>query len=156
ESYVNSLYQDLLGRPADPAGLAAWSGLLDAGTDRGTVVHGIESSAEYHAQAVTTLYENLLGRMPDQPGLNSFVAPMGGGVALDGVAQAIMSSNEYYQMNGGGTPDGFVQAVYQDNLLRGPDAGGLSYFTGLLAQGDSRSDVIHQVMVSPEAGQLVV
>jgi hypothetical protein len=156
ESYVDSLYQDLLGRPADPASLAAWSGLLGAGTDRGTVVHGIEASAEYRADAITALYQNLLGRMPDQAGLASFVAQMGGGLSLDGVAQAIMSSDEYYQVRGGGTPDGFVQAVYQDNLLRGPDANGESYFDGLLAQGDARSDVIHQVMVSPEAEQLVV
>src|SRR5207237_9331667 len=31
QSYVGAAYENLLGRTADPSGLAAWSGLLDQG-----------------------------------------------------------------------------------------------------------------------------
>jgi hypothetical protein len=156
QSYVDSLYQDLLGRPADPASLAAWSALLDAGTSRAAVVRGIENSAEYRADAVTTLYQNLLGRNPDQAGLASFVAQMGGGLSLDGVAGALLSSDEYYQGRGHGTAKGFVSALYQDVLQRAPGAFSQSYFAGLLAQGDARSDVVNQVLTGPEAERLSV
>jgi hypothetical protein len=45
--YVESLYENGLGRPADPAGLQGWAGALQSGSmDRAGVLAGIAQSAE--------------------------------------------------------------------------------------------------------------
>jgi hypothetical protein len=45
--YVAQLYRDVLGREADPDGLAHWTGLLDAGTaTRGQILIGFSESQE--------------------------------------------------------------------------------------------------------------
>ncbi len=47
EEYVKVLYRTFLGREADPAGLAAWVGVLDSGTSRLDVLHGFSRSPEF-------------------------------------------------------------------------------------------------------------
>jgi hypothetical protein len=155
-NFVESLYWDLLGRAADDAGLQGWLAAMDGGTSRAQVAQSVEGSDEYHMAAVTTLYQNLLRRAPDAAGLSGFVSAMHNGLSLDDVAVALMSSAEYYQVRGGGTDAGFVNALYQDALNRGADAGGAAYFGGLLAGGDSRADVVQKVMMSTEAEQVAV
>lgn len=44
--YVNALYQRILGRDAEPAGLEYWSGLLDRGATRRAVAREIQRSLE--------------------------------------------------------------------------------------------------------------
>jgi hypothetical protein len=45
--YVAQLYRDVLGREADPDGLASWTALLDAGgTTRGQILIGFSESQE--------------------------------------------------------------------------------------------------------------
>jgi hypothetical protein len=47
QNYVAQLYRDVLGREADPAGLASWTALLDAGsTTRGQILIGFSESQE--------------------------------------------------------------------------------------------------------------
>jgi hypothetical protein len=45
-AYVTALYQNVLGRAPDPAGLANWTGLLANGTSRGGVLIGLSQSTE--------------------------------------------------------------------------------------------------------------
>src|SRR5262245_11233724 len=82
ESFVSRFYEVALGRPADPAGLRAWTDFLrlvcnPAGFD--AVARGFYTSAEFRATPVTLgdlvskLYQTMLGRLPDQEGLNAFV-----------------------------------------------------------------------------------
>jgi hypothetical protein len=44
--YVTLLYENVLGREPDPAGLASWTGLLGSGTSRGGVLIGFSESQE--------------------------------------------------------------------------------------------------------------
>ena len=53
--YVNQLYQNVLGRAPDSAGLAYWVGLLSAGSTRGQVLAGIAQSQEGIALLAPTL-----------------------------------------------------------------------------------------------------
>ena len=46
EQYVNTLYNNVLGRDADPAGLAGWLDTLESGHDRGFVLVGFSESPE--------------------------------------------------------------------------------------------------------------
>jgi len=69
------LLHALLGRPADPGGLASWVGVLNAGWSDQQVLEGIMGSAEFYGHVggtpsafVTALYADLLGRGPDAGG----------------------------------------------------------------------------------------
>ena len=46
EQFVNTLYNNVLGRNADPAGLAGWLDTLASGRDRGFVLTGFSESPE--------------------------------------------------------------------------------------------------------------
>jgi uncharacterized delta-60 repeat protein len=53
QRFVSQEYLDLLQRPAEAEGLAAWSGLLDSGqASRSQVVQEIERSPEYHRNVI--------------------------------------------------------------------------------------------------------
>ena len=49
-AFVGRLYQNVLGRAGDQAGVAAWTGALDAGGSRGGVVTGFSESPEAQAR----------------------------------------------------------------------------------------------------------
>ena len=63
--WVNRVYQDLLGRAPDPAGLKTFVTELDKGTPRQQVATQVVSSAEYRSRVVKDLYSRSLHRAPD-------------------------------------------------------------------------------------------
>jgi hypothetical protein len=76
--YVSQLYRDVLGREADPDGLADWTGRLDAGTaTRGGILIGFSESQEAMHLFAPTLrtflnYFAFLNAMPTQQELDSW------------------------------------------------------------------------------------
>jgi hypothetical protein len=56
--FVSQLYENVLGRAADAAGLAVWTRQLAAGTSRGNVVVSFSESAEFKAKFVATIAQN--------------------------------------------------------------------------------------------------
>lgn len=51
EQFVERVYQNVLGRPSDRAGMRYWSGLLQSGVDRGTVMLGFSESPEFRLRS---------------------------------------------------------------------------------------------------------
>jgi hypothetical protein len=153
---VNALYDLLLQRTVDPAGLAAWSAALGHGQSTLDVARGIVGSPEARAQQVQSLYGQILHRPADPTGLASFSAALQGGQTLEQVAAALVGSPEYAQTRGGGSAAGFLNALYQDALGRSVDATGLSDFSQALAQGVSHRQVADQVFASDEFRQNLV
>jgi len=93
---INALYQDLLGRAADPTGIAA-----NAGASAEEIRQSILSSPEYAARTgatddVTALYRELLGRDPDPTGIAA-----NAGASAEAIRQGILSSPEYASLNQG-------------------------------------------------------
>src|SRR5262249_5168218 len=74
QQYVTQLYEDLLQRPPDDAGLAFWTGLLEHGASRQVVAAGFTGSPEYLQLEVRQLYRSLLHREADADGLRTFTA----------------------------------------------------------------------------------
>jgi len=68
--FVSSLYQGLLGRPADAGGLAYWTARLDTGATRTQVAQGIAGSDEALSRDVQLFYQALLGRPAEAAGLS--------------------------------------------------------------------------------------
>jgi hypothetical protein len=156
QRYVAQVYEDVLGRPADPIGMAYWSGQLDQGTPASQVASGITGSPEYHALQLQNLYAQLLHRSVDATGMGAFMAVMSEGATMEQVTAAIEGSAEYFQTRGGGTNTGFLSALYQDQLGRAVDPTGQAVFTQALAGGVSRGQVAMTVLTSDEGrGDLV-
>src|SRR5262249_14183726 len=72
------------------------------------------------------------------------------------VEAGVAGSPEYFQSRGGGTVEGFLNALYDDALGRDVDAAGLAGWGRALANGVSRAQVAALVFARPEfPGELV-
>jgi uncharacterized repeat protein (TIGR01451 family) len=148
--FVAQVYRDLLHRPADALGQAAWSNFLDNGGSRSQLVLDIESSPEFLGNEVDAVYNRLLHRPADTAGRNAFVNFLESGGTVEQMEAQIAGSPEYFQSRGGGTNDGFLNALYQDGLGRAVDAGGRATWDQALASGLSRTQVAELIFSSPE------
>jgi alpha-tubulin suppressor-like RCC1 family protein len=98
--YVNRLYQNILGRPADSAGLTFWVGQLNSGVTRGAMLTNFSESAEYRARInnsvyVTMMYVGMLRRGPDQGGFDFWRGQMDGGRSGRDLIDLFIPAPEY-------------------------------------------------------------
>ncbi|HLN31276.1 MAG TPA: DUF4214 domain-containing protein [Gemmataceae bacterium] len=156
QAYVQQIYLDLLGRPADAGALAAFSAGLDDGQlTRGQFVQDILDSAEYRSDVVGGLYQLYLGRNADPAGLSAFTADLAKGSTDEQSAALIAGSAEFFTDNGG-TNAGFLNAIYEDALGRPIDPTGLTAWEQALALGATRGQVAAAIFGSSEYQQYLV
>jgi V8-like Glu-specific endopeptidase len=152
-AFVNQLYVNVLGRPADAGGASYWDGVLASGATRGTVVLGFAESKENEANTLSTggdennaeayrLYQAALNRAPDATGLSFWSSALASGATPTQVAENFINSAEFQQDYGLLTRSAFVSTLYQNVLNRAPDALGLQYWTTAMAQGTSEASVL--------------
>jgi hypothetical protein len=143
--YVHSLYRAVLHRAAEPAGLAAWVGALEAGLTRQQVAQGFWESPEHRGLQVDGFYATYLHRAADAPGRASWVSALLAGASEAEVARGFLTSAEYLQAH----PDlpGFVRGLYADVLGRTPEAAELA---GWVQAGHSRASIADAFLHSPE------
>src|SRR5262249_46273798 len=106
EGFVSQAYLDLLHRPVDPTGLAAWTGALDQGATRKQVASGIDNSQEFRTDFVQSTYISLLQRSAEPGGLAAWLGGINAGATLEQTEAGIAGSLEYFQ-NHGSTNQGF-------------------------------------------------
>lgn len=158
-TYVEKMYNMLLGRASDEEGKAYWVDALNNGADREEIFSGFANSQEfynlcdsygifagYYINAVgmernasingfvNRLYTICLGRHGDMAGQAGWVSQLASG-ATDGctAAHGFIFSDEYMSKNA--TIDEYVTMLYNTFLGREPDKSGLeswvdSYFNG--------------------------
>ena len=105
-SFVNALYQALLGRSGETSGVAFWEGLLAQGNSRGAVAQGFAASHEFHGLLVDDprslvahlagWYQNYFHRPADDAGRGFFVSQLDAGAAGQTVALEFLASDEYF------------------------------------------------------------
>jgi uncharacterized delta-60 repeat protein len=156
QRFVAQVYLDLLQRPADPAGLAGWSGLLGRGASRAQVVSAVLASPEYRTLQVERAYGQYLHRPADPGGLSGGVAFLTAGGTVEQLAALLAGSPEYYQNRGGGSNDGFLKALFQDGLDRSVEPAAQALFDQALANGASPTQVAAAVLGSAEYQQDLV
>jgi Ca2+-binding RTX toxin-like protein len=156
--FANQLYLNLLGRSADPPGLANWVNFLNAGMTRGDVVIGFSESQEninnHAAQTgagiwdinetagtVARLYWGVLERAPDALGLASWVNAITYGMSFGAAANGFTGSAEFQNRYGSLNNTQFVDQLYLNVLGRPADPGGLVNWVNALNTGTSRGDV---------------
>ena len=169
--FVTLLYNNVLGRAPDDAGLAFWVGQLNGGSmSRAEIVIGLSESAEFRGitegaslafswaghqsdwtGAVFRIYQATLDREPDLGGLTNWTSAIAGGQSLEEVVSGFVSSPEFQTTYGSTTNSEFVTLLYNNVLDRAPDAGGLAHWVGQLGSGAlSRAEVVLGFSQSPE------
>jgi uncharacterized protein (TIGR03118 family) len=154
--FVDQVYQDLLNRQAEPAGLAFWMGQLNQGMTRAQVVAGIENSMEFQTDVVQKAYQQFLHRSAEPAGQTFWVNFLQQGHTVEQMEAGLVGSVEYFQNRGGGTNNGFLNALYQDALNRAIDPTGMATFSQALAGGTTPGQVAAIIFGSPESLQDVV
>jgi hypothetical protein len=95
-SFVNGLYEGVLGRAADPAGQAQWEGALAAGTSRAALVRAFIESQEAQRRALDGFYAAYFHRASGQAEEAGWLGVLDRGTAsLGAVAVAFLASGEY-------------------------------------------------------------
>lgn len=158
-AFIDLVYRNVLGRPADAEGARYWTSLLDAGTGRGHVMIGFSESSESvdrraadvdhvnRSGPIARLYLAYFQRAGDDEGLLHWI---GSGLSYRAVSDAFVESGEFRQRYGSLGDAAFVDLVYRNVLGRSPDAGGRQYWIDRLAQGTARGQVMLEFAQSTE------
>jgi cyclophilin family peptidyl-prolyl cis-trans isomerase len=149
-NFITNLYRDILERTADAAGQTYWTNLILNGTmSIPQVTMSFLDSTEYRTNVIKALYQNILGRQPDTAGLQYWLSAFAAGANAEQVGAGFYGSQEYYNAHGG-TATSVVSAFYTAIFGRSPDAGGLAYWSGLVAGGADRSMIAWELELSAE------
>lgn len=160
---VQSLYEQYLHRPADPAGQAAGGAVLLSGGTPEQLSLALVSSNEYFQNRasgsgtgfVNALYSDALHRQAD-PAVQSFLATddfTNQAVRLQ-VAQAVFSSDEFLSdlisLPGASAGAGATQGWYQLYLGRDADSASLAHDVQLLHGGQTDMQMVAEIVASDE------
>lgn len=140
DAFIAQVFEDVLGRNADPGAAAQFASLLQHGGSRSELTTLITHSDEYYDQRIQQAYQDYLGRSADAGGLAIWRVLMQSGLTDEQLEAAFIGSAEFYN-HAGGSDRAWVEEMYFDLLGRAPDAAGEAYWTNVLAQGGSRSQV---------------
>jgi len=149
---ISSYYQNILGRPADAAGLDYWSAQVDSGARSladvaSSLVRSTESTSA--VAPIVALYLAAFGRAPDAAGLQYWKGELQKGLSLDEISRALGQSQEFASSSSASTTE-FLSQIYQNTLGRPADAAGLQYWTEQLTHGVSRAEVLAGLARSAE------
>jgi hypothetical protein len=152
DAFIKGVYRTLLGRDADAPGLAYWTGKLNGGTARSTLIDAFWNSPENRGREVDTYYQVYLGRSADQGGHDYWVSRLQGGADETAIVLSFLLSAEELS-----APNNvFVQRLYQGALGRSASDGEVNYWVGQLTQGATRQQVANSFVFSTEAAGVAV
>lgn len=149
DRWINQIYIDLLGRPADAASLATLGGLLTGGTPRTTVASSVLTSTEYRTRLLTAFFSTFLRRAPSAAEISFWMSAFAASVTDEQIEAQITASPEYFAL-AGGTNTGWINRIYNDVLGRAPSASESIAFAALLGSS-SRTTVGLAILNSNEA-----
>jgi hypothetical protein len=166
EGFVTQLYRDVLQREPDQGGLSAWTAMLNSGQGqdskaqqsmRSEVAHAFLNSVEYRMDVVQGFYNTSLHRAADPAGLNAWTSFLAQGGTQLQLEANLLGSDEYFATRGGGTVNGYLQALYQDVLNRLIDPVGLQTATTLSTGNDSVASrtALASAVINSQEGDIV-
>jgi Domain of unknown function (DUF4214) len=149
QRFVSQLYQELLGRAPDAAGLADWDARLRGGATRQQAAAAFWNSAEHRGLQVDGFYATYLGRAADAPSRASWVGALLGGMSEAEVAVGFLTSEEYRLAHPSTTA--YLTGLFTDVLGRDPDPDGLAAWQRAAQGGLSRAALADAFLKSGEA-----
>jgi|GEM_PF-5330799 len=148
--YVTSLYENVLERAPDPAGLNVWLQALNGGLPRSTVAEDFWESPEHRGIEVDQFYATFLHRPADSAGRAVWVNALVNGVSEAQVAINFLTSPEYTAKHA--DTASYVAGLYTDIFARTADSAGQSYWTSIIQSGArSRAEVAFYFLSSTES-----
>jgi hypothetical protein len=133
QQYVQTLFAQFVGRPADAAEMDLWVGTLQH-LGRAGVAGKIARSGEALARLVDKTYQRFLGRLPDDASRARWVRSLQAGGRVESLVATLLRSSEYFERVKGTFGDSntsFVQSLYVN--LRGRYATEAELTAGVLA-----------------------
>jgi hypothetical protein len=149
QQLIAAAYQDILGRSASAAELAAWGPLFSEGMTAVQFAGALSHSAEYYSDWVTGAYQTYVGRTPSSAELGGWVGLMQHGLTDEQAEADFLSSSEFIQGHGG-LGAGWVSGLYQELLGRTPSQAELAGWMQVLAGGLSPLAIATAFAVSNE------
>jgi Ca2+-binding RTX toxin-like protein len=159
ESFVTSLYIDLLERTPDKNGHQYWVDALTSGSmTQEQVTQSFLESAEYRTglseglppteSFVTSLYIGLLDRTPDKDGHQYWVdALISGSMTQEQVTQSFLESNEYRVRSSDSVAvTETIQTLYSNAFDRPADEQGINYWVSNVTPQNSLAQVVGQIL----------
>jgi Domain of unknown function (DUF4214)/Immunoglobulin domain/Regulator of chromosome condensation (RCC1) repeat len=143
--YVSLVFEGFLRRPADAGALSTFGGALTAGTvTHASLVDTLLASTEFNmfVAPVSRLYMAAFRRVPDVGGLDNWVNYVRAGNPLQSAADAFVASPEFQLTYGSLNDTQYVTLLYRNVLGREPDPTGLADWSGQLASGSTRGQVL--------------
>ncbi|GJE43270.1 DUF4214 domain-containing protein [Methylobacterium soli] len=128
---LNTIYQNVLFRPVDPAGIAYFANRQDLSDAQVRQQIELSSEANTYVTPIVRLYEGALGRVPDAGGLKFFVGQLrDNGFNYTAIVNQFLGTPEYQAKNGtsGGVTTQLVTNLYQDLLGRTPSTAEVNYW----------------------------
>lgn len=151
QQVVKAVYQDVLGRSVDPAGLATWTEwAIRTGSAQG-LLQRIVTSPERMNALVADQYQLALQRDPEPGGLETWVGKLQAGGGVYDLQVGIYGSPESLQSLGAGSVDTWVGALYESMLGRTAGASERQYWVDVAAVR-GRGAVVAAIARSDESG----
>ncbi|CAN5221029.1 hypothetical protein BH10PLA2_BH10PLA2_19640 [soil metagenome] len=97
KGWIDALYLDLLGRPADSGGENFWLQQLAGGVTRLAIANGFTASIEGAKTRVLFDYEHFLRRSPSTTELDYWAAQFARGTTNEDIVAGFIGSDEYFQ-----------------------------------------------------------
>jgi hypothetical protein len=149
ETLVTRIYQDLLGRFPDDAGLRGWTNLLLGGTPVSVVANAITASPEYRGGLIRDAYAYYLDREPSAADTAFWLGQFNKGVTPQRLEAAFAGSPEFYAL-AGGTDEDWVLTLYAAVLGRDASDAEVDARLADLAGGITRAQLATGFLLSPE------
>jgi subtilisin len=160
-AFVTRLYQQVLGRGPDPAGLQGFVAQLQQFGSVVPTVLAFFNSQEFlsrntsNDQFLTILYRTFLNREPDQAGFSTFLADLDAGrLTRNNLLDLFIDSPEFATQASFLPPQNpvtaFVTTLYVGILGRGPDPAGLQGFVAQLQQTRTVLPTVQLFLASAE------
>lgn len=152
-AFVDTEFERLLDRPADPAGRAFYLNKLRQGSTRVNIRSFIVGSSEYfnrkgatNESFIDAAYQDLFGRAADPAGRSFWLARLESGTSRTQVANTFQASTEGRRLR--------VRQIFLTYLDRTVDPSGLAYWMGKLASGTSEERMITTISGGSEYARL--
>ncbi len=151
--YVQTLYQNVLGRTGDASAINYWTNTLAGGTDRGQVLIDFANSDENRARTLpmngdlnaaeaARLYQAAFNREADTTGAQFWTAALDNGAPPLAVAQGFAASAEFTTLYAGLETPAYIGRLYVNVLHRAGEPTGVQFWQGQIANGATYAQVL--------------
>ncbi len=145
--FVENLYEVLLGRAADPSGLAGGAAFLNGGGTPTALAQALEGSGEYLKLEANQLVRRYLDRAPTASEVTNVTAFLAAGHTPEQAAAIFINSPEF-AADYGNSQDAFIEALYQTTLGRAAEPTEVAAWDSMLVGGLSRPAMVNLFLTS--------